>query len=127
MKLVLSIAAGGALGSVTRHFISGAMMRWLGSGFPYGTLAVNIIGSFAMGLLIGALANMWDASQEMRAFLTVGFLGGLTTFSAFSLDTATLIERGTWIPATAYVVSSVLFSIGGLFAGLYLTRMMFAS
>lgn len=127
MKIIFSIAAGGAIGAVSRHFVSGRMLHWLGPDFPFGTLTVNILGSFVMGLFVGVFANMWDASQEARAFLTVGFLGGLTTFSTFSLDVATLIERGDLMPAAVYMASSVLFSVGGLFAGLYLTRMMFAT
>lgn len=127
MKIVFSIAAGGAVGAVARHFVSGRLLRWLGPDFPYGTLAVNILGSFAMGILVGMFAHFWDASQEMRAFLTVGLLGAFTTFSAFSLDTVTLFERGAWVAAATYIVSSVLFSLGGLFAGVYLSRMVFPS
>jgi len=122
VKLLLAVAAGGALGSLGRYLLSGQMGRLLGLGFPWGTLAVNILGSLAMGLLVAAMALRWNASAELRAFLTIGILGGFTTFSAFSLEVVLLLERGQWVPAAAYVVASVALSVGGLFLGLLLMR-----
>ena len=122
MNMVLSIAAGGALGSVLRHYVGKASLLILGAGFPYGTLLVNVLGSFAMGILVGLFANTMNPSQEMRAFLTVGLLGGFTTFSSFSLDVVTLYERGEMLSAAVYIVLSLVLSLAGIFAGLFLTR-----
>jgi fluoride exporter len=122
MKTVMAIALGGALGAVARHFIErwGAVM--LGDGFPWGTLTVNVIGCFAMGVLVELMALAWSPSVEMRAFLTVGILGALTTFSTFSLDIAVLHGRGETLLAASYVLISVVASIVAIFAGLALMR-----
>jgi len=122
MKLVMAIAAGGALGAVARHFIGHQMAVWLGHGFPWGTLTVNVVGSFTMGVLVEVMALAWSPSQEMRAFLTVGMLGALTTFSTFSLDIAVLYERGASLLVAAYIGASVALSVAALFAGLSLMR-----
>ncbi|MBO6783723.1 MAG: fluoride efflux transporter CrcB [Alphaproteobacteria bacterium] len=122
MNMVLAIAAGGALGAVGRHFVNVAMGSWLGSGFPWGTLTVNIVGSLGMGVLIHMLAVSWTVAPEMRALLTVGFLGAFTTFSTFSLDVVTLHERGETAIAAAYVLASVILSVGALLVGLRLAR-----
>jgi CrcB protein len=98
------------------------MLRQLGPGYPYGTLFVNIVGSFLMGILIEVIALRWSPSPELRVLLVTGFLGGFTTFSAFSLDVALMVERGETFSAAAYVLMSVLLSIAGLFAGLHLMR-----
>lgn len=124
MNMIFAIAAGGAAGAVLRHLASAASLHFFGSGFPWGTLIVNVGGSFLMGALIAAFAHFGNPSQEVRGFLTVGFLGALTTFSTFSLDTATLWERGDILGAGGYVLVSVSASIAGLFAGLYLVRQM---
>jgi CrcB protein len=121
MAIVLWIAAGGALGSALRHFINVSAGRLFGTEIPWGTVIVNILGSFAMGVLITLMALKWSTSQETRAFLTTGILGGFTTFSAFSLDFATLIERAFDLAAT-YAVASVALSLLAIFAGLWLTR-----
>ena len=123
MKLVLAIALGGAIGAVGRHYVSVAMALLLGHGFPWGTLVVNIVGSFIMGALIETMALVWSPTAEMRALLTVGVLGAFTTFSTFSLDVATLYERGATLVLTAYVIASVAISILALFAGLRLMRL----
>lgn len=123
MQTVIAIAAGGALGAVIRHFVNNSAVALWGSAFPWGILLINVSGSFVMGLLAGLLAHIWDPSQTLRAFLTVGFLGGFTTFSAFSLDTMLLIERGEFFLAGLYMVSSVVLAVGALAAGLYLVRM----
>ncbi len=94
----------------------------LGTAFPYGTLLINITGSFIMGLVAAYFAFKGGASQHWRLFLTTGILGGYTTFSAFSLDAALLYERGQIGMAALYVIASVAISIVGLFAGLALVR-----
>ena len=122
MKGVLIVAAGGAIGAAGRHLVGLGAMRLLGLGYPWGTLIVNIVGSFAMGLLIELLALRYAASQEVRLFLATGLLGGFTTFSAFSLDFALLLERKELLGAAVYVAASVGLSIGALFLGLMIVR-----
>ncbi|MBH64866.1 MAG: fluoride efflux transporter CrcB [Alphaproteobacteria bacterium] len=122
MKLILAIAAGGAIGAVGRHYVGIFALKWLGAGFPFGTLFVNVVGSFAMGVLIMLMALKWNVGNEMRAFFTVGLLGGFTTFSAFSLDFAILIERGEAMIAVGYVLASVVLAIFGIFAGMHVMR-----
>lgn len=126
MKLVLAIAIGGAIGAVGRHYISVVMTLLMGHGFPWGTLVVNVAGSFLMGVLIETMALVWSPSLEMRALLTVGVLGAFTTFSTFSLDVATLYARGAPIILAIYVAASVGISILSLFAGLRLMRLVLA-
>ncbi len=122
MQMVLAIAAGGALGSVLRHFAGKGALVLLGAGFPYGTLFVNILGSFIMGLFVAGFAHFGNPSQEARAFLTVGLLGGFTTFSSFSLDVVSLYERGEVFMAMAYIALSLVLSLAGIFAGMFLMR-----
>ena len=122
MKAYLIVFLGAGLGGALRHGVHVAALRLLGSGLPYGTLTVNIIGSLVMGLLTGYFALKADPGQAGRLFLTTGILGGFTTFSAFSLDTALLYERGTLGLTTLYVVASVGLSIMALFAGLFIIR-----
>lgn len=125
MYLILAIAAGGAIGAVGRHFVNVGAVTMLGTGFPYATLIVNVVGSFLMGVLIHVMAVSWTVSPEMRALLTVGGLGAFTTFSTFSLDVALLYERGQLFLAGIYIVVSVAASIGALFIGLKLSRVVF--
>jgi len=122
MKMILYIALGGAIGSVARHMVGKGVMALLGSGFPYWTLLINIVGSFAMGIIVELLGTHISVSQEARAFMTVGILGGFTTFSSFSLDAVTLWERGEMASAILYVALSVFVSLAALFAGLFLVR-----
>lgn len=122
MKLIVAIAAGGAMGAVGRHYVGVFALKWLGAGFPFGTLTVNIVGSFLMGMLITLMALKWNVGNELRAFLTVGLLGGFTTFSAFSLDFATLVERGESLIAAGYVAASVVLALAGIFVGMHLVR-----
>jgi CrcB protein len=122
MNMILSIAAGGAIGAVLRHFSGSLALLLTGSSFPWGTLGVNIIGSFFMGALISYFASIWTPPPELRAFLTVGLLGAFTTFSTFSLDVVTLWERGQTALAFGYIAASVLLSITALFAGMMLIR-----
>jgi fluoride exporter len=118
----LVVFLGGGIGAALRHGINLAAPRMLGTAFPYGTMLINVSGSFVMGLVAGYFAFKGDASQSWRLFLTTGILGGYTTFSAFSLDAALLYERGEVAMAALYVLGSVALSIAGLFAGLALVR-----
>ena len=122
MNHLIAVAVGGAIGAAGRHLVNMAALRLLGASFPWGTLAVNVVGSFAMGVLIEALALKYAASQELRLFLATGVLGGFTTFSAFSLDVALMIERKETLFAALYVALSVGLSIATLFLALHLTR-----
>ncbi len=127
MDKVLLVAAGGAAGAVARYGLGVQAMRLWGSAWPYGTLAANVIGGMLMGVLVGWLAFRGGADQErLRLLLGVGVLGGFTTFSAFSLETALMIERRSYGQAAAYTTGSVVLSIAALFAGLYLARRVFA-
>lgn len=116
------IAVGGAIGASLRHLVNLAALRLIGPGFPWGTAAINIVGSFAMGLFVGYLARRVGASEELRLFVATGIFGGFTTFSAFSLDFAVLWERGPVIPALSYALLSVVGAILALFLGLWLAR-----
>jgi len=120
--MLIAIGFGGAVGSVARYLTMVAVGHWFGMAFPYGTLAVNVVGSLAMGVLVELSALVWSPSPELRALLTVGVLGGYTTFSTFSLDVAFLMQRGDTAAAAVYVVVSVLLSVGALFAGLHIIR-----
>lgn len=122
MQMILAIAAGGAVGAVMRHFTNNAIMHQVSSGFPYGILSINIIGSILMGLMVGLFAHVWQPPAEIKAFLTVGVLGAFTTFSTFSLDVITLYERGAVMAAASYIGASVILSVAGLCAGLLLVR-----
>jgi fluoride exporter len=122
LKLILLVASGGAIGSALRYLVSLASGRLFGAGFPWGTLAVNITGSLAMGLVVGLAASKFQLTNELRLFLATGVLGGYTTFSAFSLDFALLFERKDYGLAGLYLAGSVGLSILALFAGLYLVR-----
>lgn len=122
MKMILAIAAGGAVGAVARHLVNNQVTAWFGDGFPWGILAANVAGSVAMGILVETSALFWSSSQEMRGFLMVGVLGAFTTFSTFSLQTLLLYERGQMALAGLYIVASVVLAVGGLIAGLALVR-----
>ena len=122
MNMLVAIAIGGAVGALGRHFVNVAMGSLLGTGFPWGTVTVNIVGSFLMGVLIHMLAVSWNVSPEMRALLTVGALGAFTTFSTFSLDVVTMYERDELLLTGIYIAVSVVASIGALFVGLRLAR-----
>jgi len=122
MPVVLWVAIGGALGSMARYGVNVWSGRLFGTEFPWHTLIVNVLGCFIMGALTGLMAQKLNLSQEARAFLTTGILGGFTTFSAFSLDVALLVERKATVAAGAYAVASVLLSLAAVFAGLHLMR-----
>jgi len=120
--LYLIVFLGAGLGGALRHGVNVASTRLFGFSFPYGTLVVNVVGSFAMGLLAGYFAYRPGIPQHMRLFLTTGILGGFTTFSTFSLDAALLIERHQFGSAAAYVVGSVAAGLAALFFGLAVFR-----
>ncbi len=121
MRLFLLAAGGGAIGAGARYLVNVVCAAWLGAAFPWSTVVVNVVGSFAMGVIMAALSG---GSAEWRMFLATGILGGFTTFSAFSFDAWTLIERQQTALALAYIAGSVVLSIGGLIAGLSATRAM---
>lgn len=104
--LYIFLALGGAVGTLARYGITGGMLAWLGSGFPWGTFAVNMIGSFALGLAIQG-SETAALTPELRAMLTIGFCGAFTTFSTFSLETITLIQHGAWGRASLYTFGSL--------------------
>ena len=126
MYTYLSIALGGALGSMARYATGVYVGRWLGTTFPWGTLLINIFGSFLIGVFAESFALRWDTSQTTRAFLIVGICGGYTTFSTFSLDIVTLINRGEVLAAGAYIVASVTLGLLALYGGLHAMRLIFA-
>ena len=121
MPNLLLVMLGGAIGSGARHLVGRATLAWFGPDYPWGTLSVNLIGGMAMGLLVGTLSRT-GGSEQVRLLLAVGVLGGFTTFSAFSLDTIVMIERGQMLAASGYVLASVIGSIAALAVGLSLTR-----
>jgi len=118
----LIVFLGGGIGAALRHGVNLASARLLGTGLNYATLFENVTGSVIMGLLVGYFAFRGGVPQHVRLFLTTGILGGYTTFSAFSLDTILLYERGQLGLAALYVILSVALSVGGLLAGLTLVR-----
>lgn len=123
MNSLFLVMAGGAVGAGARHLTGRAMTQALGTGWPWGTLTVNLVGGLLMGLLVGVLARSAHASGETwRLLLGVGVLGGFTTFSSFALDVVGMIERGALVAALGYVLLSVTGAIVALFAGLALVR-----
>ena len=123
LMTLLQVALGGAIGSSARYLTSVGAMRLIGPGFPWATLAVNVVGSFLMGVLVVVLAH--KSGTRLAPFLMTGILGGFTTFSAFSLDALTLYERGQIALAGFYVTASVVFSLAAIVAGMALTRGLF--
>jgi CrcB protein len=122
----LIVFLGGGIGAALRHGVNIASARWFGTAFPYATMIENVSGSLVMGLLAGYFAfRSGGAHSHLQLFLTTGILGGYTTFSAFSLDTVLLYERGALGLAALYVLGSILLAVGGLVAGLALARQVF--
>jgi CrcB protein len=123
-QFILSVAAGGAIGSVARYLVGIGSGKMFGVNFPWGTLIINVTGSFLIGLFVGLFATKWDLPQAVRIFLIVGICGGYTTFSTFSLDSFYLMERGDAVAAGAYMIGSVVLSSGALIAAMLLVRVL---
>jgi CrcB protein len=117
---LLQVAAGGAVGAAARHLVNAAFMRTVGPGLPWATLAVNVAGSFLMGVLVAVIARR--GGHHLAPFVMTGFLGAFTTFSAFSLDVVTLYERGAVAAAAAYAAASVVLSVAAVIAALWVFR-----
>jgi len=124
MGTIFAVVVGGGLGDVARYFIAG-WVQPAGVLFNWGIFAVNISGGLLMGMIVEASALKLNLSPDLRAFLTVGILGGYTTFSTFSLDSALLLQKGQYGLAAAYVMGSVVLSIAALFAGLWIARVFY--
>ena len=126
MLSIFLVFVGGGIGAALRHGVNVAAAAWFGTGFPWGTMIVNVVGSFVIGALAAWFAFRGDAmwTQPLRLFLATGILGGFTTFSAFSLDFALLFERGEIGQGIAYVLASVALSLAAVFAGLFVVRSM---
>ncbi len=122
MNQVIAIAIGGALGSVLRYGLSTWVHSFAGRGFPYGTLAVNVFGCLAMGILFVLLVERMGESAVWRAGLLIGVLGGFTTFSTFSLETFNLIEQGAMAKAAGNMAASLVLCIGATWLGVILAR-----
>ena len=122
MTQLLAIAAGGSIGAVLRYLASSGVHLWLGRGFPYGTLLVNVLGSFIMGLLYELFLQRISVSDEIRALLLVGVLGAFTTFSTFSMETISLIEQGDLSKAVLNVLLSVILCLSAAWFGLFVVR-----
>ena len=123
---LLFVMVGGALGSAARYLTGRAALAWFGPDFPYGTLAVNLIGGLLMGVLTAVLTRTGDLAEPSRLFLGIGVLGGFTTFSSFTLDVVAMIERGALGTALFYALISVIGSVLALFAGLIAARTLIA-
>lgn len=122
MQATFLVMAGGAVGAALRYWVGRAAYTLLGGGFPWGTLAVNLAGGLAMGMLAGWLGRFAAGGEPMRLLIGVGLLGGFTTFSAFSLETVQMIERGDAVLAGGYVVASVIGAVAALYLGLILAQ-----
>ncbi|MDR3510818.1 MAG: fluoride efflux transporter CrcB [Caulobacteraceae bacterium] len=126
LELVL-VFLGGGTGSIARYLVGMQTLRLFGSGWPYGTFTVNVVGGFLMGSLVGFLAHRGGVDQDRwRVLLGVGVLGGFTTFSAFSVEVALMIERRAYANAAGYVAASFLLAITAVFVGLSVSRRLFA-
>jgi CrcB protein len=122
MIQALLVAAGGAIGSVLRYYVGQWSLRLMGPSFPWGTLTVNVVGCFVIGVFSELLMRRFNASVELRLLLVTGFLGGFTTFSAFSLDAITLFDRGQIVAGSVYVAASIGLSMAAVASGLALMR-----
>lgn len=122
MWMYLAVGAGGAAGAMARYAVATQAIHLMGPNFPWGTLVVNVVGSLVIGVLAELFALRFSVTPELRLLLITGFLGGFTTFSAFSLDAANMIQRGDLMNTGIYIGASVVLSIGALFLGLAATR-----
>ena len=124
MSMVFAVACGGALGALGRYFLSNYLETAAGVTFPWGTLTCNVLGCAILGFLFSTFLNFWSPTQEIRAFLTVGFMGAFTTFSAFSLEVVLMIERAQWALAVTYILVSIVFCVGALFLSILGARVL---
>ena len=120
------LAAGSAIGGVSRYLVGSLLQRLTGTGFPAGTLLINVSGSFLLGLIVQYAIETSAVSPELRGFLTIGFCGGYTTFSTFSYESLALIEDGQWPRAALYILLSVLLSIAAALLGVLAARQLIA-
>ncbi|GAK70905.1 putative fluoride ion transporter CrcB [Agrobacterium rubi TR3 = NBRC 13261] len=125
MLNIALVAIGGAIGSVARYLVGVLGTRLAGPNFPWGTITVNIVGAFLIGLMVEVVARRFDASAEMRVFIVTGVIGGFTTWSSFTLDAVVLFERGEMGLAALYLGGSLILSFAAIFAGLALGRSLF--
>jgi CrcB protein len=125
MGTVFAVGVGGGLGALLRYYVA-SLVQPAGYLFNWGIFFVNISGGFVMGLIVESSALRFNLSPDLRSFLTVGVLGGYTTFSTFSLDSALLLQRGEYLQAAGYIIGSVVLSVLALFAGLWIVRLIYA-
>ncbi|MGD9633819.1 MAG: fluoride efflux transporter CrcB [Pirellulales bacterium] len=123
MNNYLAVALGGCLGSVARYWLSGAVYRYSGSGFPYGTLAVNVLGCLALGTIMGLVEYRQWFGPNLRLFLTIGIMGGFTTFSTFGFETFALLRDHQYLPALENVAGNVLLGLAAVTAGWFLAKL----
>ena len=123
MRNIIIVLIGSGIGGALRHLCNVFVTSLTGTSFPLGILAINVVGSTLMGMVVGWWALHGSVSQELRLFLTTGIIGGFTTFSTFALDTVLLVERGNAGLALGYVAASVVLSLLGLLAGMWLTQL----
>ena len=122
MKVLLAVAVGGAIGAIARFQLSQSFIKSFSGDFIYNIMVANIVGCFLMGVCYEFMNLKMNVGVEWRAFFMVGILGAFTTFSSFALDVFILVERGSYLNASMYILSSVVFSIVGLFVGIYIMR-----
>lgn len=122
LLVYFAVAIGGAIGSLLRFAISLWLLDRVGAGFPWGTLGINILGSFLMGMLLVAFTEHWQVNPAIRYGILAGVLGGFTTFSAFSMETLQLLQAEAWMKAIGYMLASVLFCLGGAGLGYLMGR-----
>lgn len=122
MNQVVAVAIGGALGALSRYWVVGLIARLFERNFPYGTLVVNVVGSFLIGIGYILIVERLQVASEWHAILMVGFVGAFTTFSTFSLETVSLIQEGRLVAALTYIFSSVLVCLLATAAGMMLTK-----
>jgi CrcB protein len=122
MMNILLVFIGGGLGAAARYLLQGAVYRFTGSAFPYGTIVVNVLGCFLIGLLMSSLEERFLAAPPLRIFLTIGILGGFTTFSSFSYETMVLLREGDLMAGGLNIIASMVLCLGATWLGLGLGR-----
>ena len=122
-NMLLAVIAGGGVGAAMRYVVAGAVQQSTGDAFPFGTLAVNLLGSLLLGLIVQVAETKTGPGPWMRVFLTVGLCGGFTTFSTFSLETFRLLQDGSYLFAAGNIVGSLVLCLAGIWAGMVLGRL----